>query len=475
MVRNFFMTLLMLVSMVAVVGCGNDDGSDSSVVNPGAIDMALELADGSQIGTIHYVISGNGITPIQGDINVSGSQSTISAFVDSIPQGGGYLLTLTATADDGATCQGSANFDVVAGQTTAVWVALQCTEIDNNGGADVTAEVNICPEITRMTVAPLTTEVGNQIAVSATATDNDGDTLTFAWSSNNGSFADSGAMNTSYACTLVGVDTITVTVDDGQGCTDAKSYDVNCLAAGVCGNGTLEVGEGCDDGNLIPGDGCNEICREEICGNGILDAGEECDDGNLEAGDECDAQCRLEGCGNGIVNPGEQCDDGNNVPCDGCDGQCRIETCGNGRQECEEACDDGNMIPGDGCEPDCTLSPTCADCENEKCVNYGGENLVAACDDEDNNGLCRAFVQCAQANDCAFEHPNKCFCGTVSEMMCMVPGNANGPCIPETQAAAGGIDNPEQIATRFLDPMYPIGDAVALLLCNKERCNPICL
>lgn len=32
------------------------------------------------------------------------------------------------------------------------------------------------------------------------------------------------------------------------------------------------------------------------CGNGILEAGEQCDDGNTVDGDGCDAQCRLSGC-----------------------------------------------------------------------------------------------------------------------------------------------------------------------------------
>ncbi|MGC4090108.1 MAG: hypothetical protein QM756_19940 [Polyangiaceae bacterium] len=32
--------------------------------------------------------------------------------------------------------------------------------------------------------------------------------------------------------------------------------------AAVCGNGTKEAGEDCDDGNLIEGDGCNVVCKD---------------------------------------------------------------------------------------------------------------------------------------------------------------------------------------------------------------------
>jgi len=58
-----------------------------------------------------------------------------------------------------------------------------------------------------------------------------------------------------------------------------------------CGNGNLDSGEECDDGNNINGDGCSAICETEIpqsiCGNGIIECNEECDDGN-DNGIKCD-------------------------------------------------------------------------------------------------------------------------------------------------------------------------------------------
>jgi cysteine-rich repeat protein len=33
---------------------------------------------------------------------------------------------------------------------------------------------------------------------------------------------------------------------------------------------------------------------EARCGNGVLEAGEECDDGNTDSGDGCSATCQLE-------------------------------------------------------------------------------------------------------------------------------------------------------------------------------------
>ncbi len=71
-----------------------------------------------------------------------------------------------------------------------------------------------------------------------------------------------------------------------------------------CGDGILDVGEECDDGNYVDGDGCQGNCTltRSYCGDGILDAGEECDDGNYLDGDGCQGNCTIkppaggEGC-----------------------------------------------------------------------------------------------------------------------------------------------------------------------------------
>jgi len=156
-------------------------------------------------------------------------------------------------------------------------------------------------------------------------------------------------------------------------------------AAIVCGNGILEIGEDCDDANLISGDGCNASCQIEgalpppvaVCGNGLLEGSEECDDGNLISGDGCNTICIMEItsgggggstpgviCGNSIRETGEQCDDGNNISGDGCTSNCLLEVfsggggsptveCGNGQVELGEDCDDGNNLSGDGCSSSC--------------------------------------------------------------------------------------------------------------------------
>jgi fibro-slime domain-containing protein len=82
--------------------------------------------------------------------------------------------------------------------------------------------------------------------------------------------------------------------------------DCACTGAdcSVCGDGHVTGNEECDDGNLLPFDGCSPTCEIEpgcanggctgTCGDGIVGADEECDDGNTRSGDGCSSACKVE-------------------------------------------------------------------------------------------------------------------------------------------------------------------------------------
>lgn len=99
-----------------------------------------------------------------------------------------------------------------------------------------------------------------------------------------------------------------------------------------------------------------------VCGNGKLEAGEECDDGNSESGDTCSPSCQFTeiavSCGDGVVQDatGEVCDlgDQNGIPCNPaygesctyCGQNCKniltvdsSEFCGDGIVNGDEKCD----------------------------------------------------------------------------------------------------------------------------------------
>jgi fibro-slime domain-containing protein len=113
----------------------------------------------------------------------------------------------------------------------------------------------------------------------------------------------------------------TCQLEPGASCTGMPS---KCTVAS-CGNGVVETGEACDCGTdptklpanctgpngLFNGDGtgCTKTCTTEptcrdstgktgacstSCGNGNVETGEDCDDGNNKDGDGCSSKCKIE-------------------------------------------------------------------------------------------------------------------------------------------------------------------------------------
>jgi cysteine-rich repeat protein len=93
----------------------------------------------------------------------------------------------------------------------------------------------------------------------------------------------------------------------------------------ACGDGILDPGEACEDGNTLSDDGCSATCQDEFCGDDVQQTDEGCDDGNTVSNDGCSATCQTESCGDGIVQTDEHCDDGNTAAGDGCGATCALE------------------------------------------------------------------------------------------------------------------------------------------------------
>jgi cysteine-rich repeat protein len=152
-------------------------------------------------------------------------------------------------------------------------------------------------------------------------------------------------------------------VQTGEECDDGNSVETDdCLSTckkARCGDGFVQAGvKECDDGNDVNTDACPNTCHDASCGDGFVQAGvEECDDANDVETDSCLSTCLAASCGDGFVGPLEACDDGNESSGDGCRADCRgFEVCGDGLLDGGEECDDGNVLGGDGCEADCAFA-----------------------------------------------------------------------------------------------------------------------
>ena len=85
-----------------------------------------------------------------------------------------------------------------------------------------------------------------------------------------------------------------------------------------------------DDVTISPDDGAPDG-PPPTCGNGLVEDGEECDDGNAIDTDECPSNCRTARCGDGYVRAGvEACDPGGPSSVPGCDSDCTAAECGDG-------------------------------------------------------------------------------------------------------------------------------------------------
>jgi len=112
-----------------------------------------------------------------------------------------------------------------------------------------------------------------------------------------------------------------VDCDDGNACTDDS-----CAPDSGCANDPVEDGSPCGDGDACTAsDGCEAgVC----VGTGNLDCDDQdvCTDDSCDAGLGCLNEPITPCCGNGQVEAGEQCDDGNLSGGDGCSATCESES-----------------------------------------------------------------------------------------------------------------------------------------------------
>jgi cysteine-rich repeat protein len=190
--------------------------------------------------------------------------------------------------------------------------------------------------------------------------------------------SDSNACNGAEAC-VDGACASGTPLPDGSACTTAEGVGGVCSGGlcrpAGCGNGTREGDEECDDGNAVPGDGCEtdclftcldsfdcedaDPCRDwscieggtgRICRPGFTTA--PCDDGDpCTTPDRCDGAGRCSGAPLPCTTPpADECSDAANLivysAAGTCDGSSGVAVCSYGTtlQPCEFGCQDGACL-----------------------------------------------------------------------------------------------------------------------------------
>jgi cysteine-rich repeat protein len=197
----------------------------------------------------------------------------------------------------------------------------------------------------------------------------------------------------------------------------SKAQAIATYQAGtLCGNGTVDAGEQCDDGNSVNGDGCSASCRVEPCytctGEPSVCApvpdGTSCDDGIFCNGSDT---CSLGQCAVHVGDPcpGTQCNtcqetmhtcfDASSTSCEADNNLCTIDQC-NGSGSCVQVStvtcpDDGNVCNG----------PETCDPATGGCVSGPLASVGTTCDD---GIFCDGTDTCDGAGSCSMHSGDPC-------------------------------------------------------------------
>src|SRR6185369_5678940 len=238
-----------------------------------------------------------------------------------------------------------------------------------------------------------------------------------------------------------------------SGCEVAAMYAADSRGTCTCGNGIVESGEDCEDGNTNDGDGCDNNCTFTGCGNGVTTSGEQCDDANTSNGDCCSGACQFETLGAACA------DEGNACTIDACNatGTC-VHTAGNTGAVCRpvngscdvaESCNGSATCPADGfadasvvcrtasggcdLEDHCSgSSAVCADAKSTApCRNAVGDcDAAESCDGVGNDcpaDQLQPTTQVCRASVGACDAPDYC---TGTDLDCPADAKSNSVCRP---------------------------------------------
>lgn len=203
---------------MALAGCGVEgEVQDGALMasGTGIAEMSIPL-EISEIDTVVTTVTAADIPiPIVGNLAIVGNRAT--GLIAGIPAGLDRSFSVQAFVGAVLVCTDTLLVEIIADARVTVSMTLDCSVPPPEAGeAEVIADFNFPPEIVSVTAAPSPVEPGGVVDLAVTASDPDGDPLTYDWTATDGAFGDPTAATTTWtAPVLEGDYGITITVSDG--------------------------------------------------------------------------------------------------------------------------------------------------------------------------------------------------------------------------------------------------------------------
>ena len=485
------------LAATALFGCSADQSAQPGGVsggNNGSMSFNLLASSNVTIASIAYDVNTQGGADVtDGSISVPDDQSQhVPVLGVQSLSSGDYTLKLSATGQlpDGTSvpCTSpTTGFHVNSGANTFVGdITMTCTitsQVDTSGS--LTADVSVTTITSTQgsvietfaygprsvqgkvvggacTYAPISLKVQSVNPV------------VYSWAATPDGTFTMNASNTlgTYNCASSGSKTLTLTGVLG-GVTSTKSVTVTCAPCGVCGNGTVEPGEACDEATPR----CTNCQVTPVCGDNTIDAPETCEPPNSAT---CSATCGSLSCGDGVVSGTEQCDNGaanSNTTPDACRANCTNPTCGDGVID---------TAHGETCEPPnsatcrATCGPVMVQTKFDLCHTCitGSSDAAAQATYCDSDAACTAVEKCVVNAVCFNPLPAFCYCGTTDVDLCQTDAFVpTGPCHAEYRAGQPtAVTNADVIQQQF-DFGTSTGKAMDILsdvAANVPSCQTAC-
>ncbi len=224
---------ILAVSAGAVVlGCvrsEDDAGKDAR----GQVLISFTVPDGVDNQVAMYWVTKDGATLSAGEAD-AGADGLGAIFLTELAPANGYRIWLTVERVGGPACMGSLPFAIVASQTEALPLPLECADLVSEGNTGFGDETfNYCPQVTSISASSTIAAVGSSVEVTVAAGDRDQDPLSFVWSARSGVLETPTASSTTYKCTQEGTDILIVAISDGpaRGCTRNGQLGILCTGS----------------------------------------------------------------------------------------------------------------------------------------------------------------------------------------------------------------------------------------------------